>query len=48
MFNGGVGNGWWSELLYCLAKEWHIFFCNWTCVQELGLLDPEDQGTMIV
>jgi len=34
--------------LYHLAKERHIFFCNWTVVQHLGLLDPEDQGTMIV
>jgi hypothetical protein len=38
----------WCELVYYLAKERLVFFCNWTGVQQLGLLDPEDQGTMII
>lgn len=50
MFKGDAGNGLWCEQLYCFAKGRHISCCNWTGVQELGLLDPEDQdqGTVIV
>lgn len=50
MFKGDAGNGLWCEQLYYFAKERHISCCNWTGVQELGLLDPEDQdqGTVIV
>jgi hypothetical protein len=40
MFKDGAGNGLWCELLYCLTKEEHIVFYNWT-------VDPEDKGTMI-